>query len=178
MIYWVFFACAVLLSIERITYYLIWRYPDAYRDLCARRPFAVFGTPVDVLQKLFYVFKLLQGAIFLLWCSVFADGAVPLPTGTAVSWAIGGAMILGGAFLNYSVFATLGKNGVFYGNKLGYNIPWRDDFPFSMFRHPQYVGSLLTIWGFFVVMRFPHDDWIVLPLLQTVYYWLGAHFER
>jgi hypothetical protein len=32
---------------------------------------------------------------------------------------------------------------------------------------------LLSIWGFFVIMRFPHDDWILLPLLQTFYYVLG-----
>jgi len=27
-------------------------------------------------------------------------------------------------------------------------------------------------------MRFPHDDWYILPALETVYYVLGAYFER
>ena len=46
------------------------------------------------------------------------------------------------------------------------------------FKHPQYTGALLSIWGFFLVMRFPHDDWYILPALETVYYVLGAYFER
>jgi hypothetical protein len=36
----------------------------------------------------------------------------------------------------------------------------------------------MSIWGFFVVMRFPNPDWIALPLLQTVYYVVGARLER
>ena len=43
---------------------------------------------------------------------------------------------------------------------------------------PQYVGTVLSIWGFFLVMRFPHDDWLVLPVLETIYYTLGARLER
>jgi len=83
-----------------------------------------------------------------------------------------------GQALNVSVFHRLGKIGVFYGNKLGYRIPWSRKFPFSCLKHPQYVGALLTIWGFFLVMRFPYDDWYLLPVLETVYYGFGAYFER
>jgi hypothetical protein len=43
--------------------------------------------------------------------------------------------------------------------------------------HPQYVGAVLTIWGVFLIVRFPHGDWLVLPALETVYYALGARFE-
>jgi hypothetical protein len=80
--------------------------------------------------------------------------------------------------LNMSVFYRLGKVGVFYGRQLGYEIPWCRAFPFSLLRHPQYVGTLLSIWGFFLVMRFPHNDWYLLPTLETVYYVLGAYFEQ
>ena len=34
-----------------------------------------------------------------------------------------------GQALNVSVFHRLGKIGVFYGNKLGYRIPWSRKFP-------------------------------------------------
>jgi hypothetical protein len=27
-------------------------------------------------------------------------------------------------------------------------------------------------------VRFPHDDWFVLPVLETVYYVAGARLER
>jgi len=37
---------------------------------------------------------------------------------------------------------------------------------------------VLTIWGFFVLMRFPAGDRLFVPVLETVYYAVGAHFER
>jgi phosphatidyl-N-methylethanolamine N-methyltransferase len=67
---------------------------------------------------------------------------------------------------------------VFYGDKFGYEVCWCRKFPFSLLKHPQYVGALLSIWGFFLAMRFPHEDWYILPALETVYYSLGAYFER
>ena len=36
----------------------------------------------------------------------------------------------------------------------------------------------MSIWGFFLIMRFPHGDWFVLPALETVYYALGAYYEQ
>jgi hypothetical protein len=36
---------------------------------------------------------------------------------------------------------------------------------------------VLTIWGFFLGMRFPHDDWFMLPVLETLYYAVGAQLE-
>ncbi len=95
-----------------------------------------------------------------------------------MSFSVGMGLIVFGQILNLSVFYRLGKTGVFYGNRFGHQIPWCRRFPFSWFKHPQYVGALLSIWGFFLVMRFPHDDWYLLPALETVYYVLGAHFER
>jgi len=50
-------------------------------------------------------------------------------------------------------------------------------FPFSLLSHPQYVGTVLTIWGAFLLLRFPHDDWYALPVLETIYYTAGAWFE-
>ena len=73
---------------------------------------------------------------------------------------------------------SLGRIGVLYGNKLGYRVHWSDKLPFSVFDHPQYAGALLSIWGFFFVMRFPHEHWWMLPALETVYYAIGARLER
>lgn len=86
-------------------------------------------------------------------------------------------MIVFGQFLNFSVFFRLGKTGVFYGAQFDYPVPWVSAFPFSFIRHPQYLGVLLSIWGFFIVMRFPNDDWLYLPLLQTAYYVWGVYHE-
>jgi len=86
--------------------------------------------------------------------------------------------LIGGQILNISVFYRLGKVGVFYGNKFGYPTSWVRKFPFSCLRHPQYIGALLSIWGFFLVMRSPQDDWYILPALETLYYVLGAYWEQ
>jgi len=83
-----------------------------------------------------------------------------------------------GQALNVSVFHRLGKIGVFYGNKLGYRIPWSRKFPKASpvcWRIADDLGFLLSD---ALVMRFPYDDWYLLPVLETVYYGFGAYFER
>jgi methylene-fatty-acyl-phospholipid synthase len=82
--------------------------------------------------------------------------------------------VLAGQCLN---IYRLGHAGVFYGNRLDRPVTWCRAFPFSVLEHPQYVGPLLSIWGFFLVARFPYDDWYALPALETVYYLLGAKLE-
>ena len=175
---WALLGVAVLLSLERICYVWIWRAPEALRAWCDRPAVVYVGAPVDVVQKLFYGFKVIQGTVFVGWCYVYGHGSRWPLSGSVWSLGLGGALLVVGQLLNVSVFYRLGKVGVFYGNKLGYEIPWCRKFPFSLLKHPQYVGTMLTIWGFFLVMRFPHDDWYLLPALETVYYVLGAYFER
>jgi methylene-fatty-acyl-phospholipid synthase len=91
--------------------------------------------------------------------------------------ALGVVSIVVGQILNFAVFRRLGHVGVFYGARFGLDVPWVTGFPFSVLAHPQYVGTTLTIWGLFIAVRFPHDDWAVLPLLETLYYYLGAQIE-
>jgi methylene-fatty-acyl-phospholipid synthase len=171
----IFVAAAMLLSLERICYVWIWHAPNAFRAVCA----AVSpGEPVDRLRLLFYGFKLLQGAVFVGWCYVEGRGSLWPPDGGLASLIVGATLIATGQILNVSVFYRLGSVGMFYGRRFGYPVPWCREFPFTLFEHPQYVGALLSIWGFFLVMRFPHDDWYVLPALETLYYAVGARLEQ
>jgi methylene-fatty-acyl-phospholipid synthase len=174
----VFVACGALLSLERICYIWAWRYPASFRKFCEHSAVAVLGPPVAVLQKLFYCFKAIQLLVFFGWCLVFGEGSLIPLGGGMLAFTLGGALIVTGQFLNVSVFCRLGEVGVFYGNRFGYEIPWCSDFPFSVLKHPQYVGALLSIWGFFLAMRFPHADWLTLPMLETAYYVLGAWLEQ
>src|SRR5262249_19367313 len=112
------------------------------------------------------------------WCYFYGLRSPALLHDGGVSLAVGGALIVAGQILNFSVFHRLGKIGVFYGNKFGYEIPWCRAFPFSLLQHPQYIGTVLSIWGMFLAIRFPHDDWYLLPTLETVYYGLGAYLEQ
>lgn len=176
---WAFVGAAVLLSLERVCYVWAWRAPDAFRAFCARPGVMALGDPVSVLQKLFFCFKGIQLAVFFGWCYLHGAGFLAsLKSGELVALAVGTAAIITGQLLNFSVFYRLGKVGVFYGNKFGHRVPWCREFPFSLLNHPQYVGALFSIWGFFLAMRFPHDDWYLLPTLQTVYYIAGAYFEQ
>lgn len=174
----VFVACAIALSVERCFYVWVWRHPDRFQTLAAQPAFARLGSPVDVLRAFFLVFKVLQAATFAGWCLSFGGGRLlPLeapPTAIALL-AVG--LILVGQTLNLAVFQTLGKEGVFYGTRLGFDVPWHTGFPFSVVSHPQYVGTVLSIWGLFLLLRYPAADWLVLPLLETVYYTVGAHLE-
>lgn len=175
---WVFLLAALLLSFERLCYVWAWHLPESFRSFCTRRAAAVLGEPVAALQKLFYLFKVLQLAVFIGWCYFHGGASWSSLSVSPFAFMIGGAALFIGQILNFSVFYRLGRVGVFYGNKFGYEIPWRQEFPFSVLKHPQYVGAVLSIWGFFLVMRFPYADWCALPILETAYYALGICFEQ
>ena len=168
---------AVLLSTEHICYVWIYRAPGAFGEMCAGTPILP-SEPTDALRTLFTGFKVLQIGVFVWWCLVHSGGTLwPID---APAWAVGlgAALIAAGQALNVGVFWRLGHTGVFYGNRFGYQVPWCESFPFTIAAHPQYVGSVLAIWGVFLILRFPHGDWLFLPVLESGYYALLARFER
>jgi len=164
------------LSLERLAYAWIWRHPEAFRAWCARVTQDGIR-PVDGLRYLFYAFKVIQLAVFAGWCYLHGGRSVRLDAGAGPIVA-GAVLIAIGQVLNFAVFYRLGNIGVFYGNRFGHLSLSCRRFPFSVFDHPQYVGAVLSIWGLFLILRFPHGDWIALPLLETAYYYLGARAER
>lgn len=165
----------VLLAIERAAYVWIWRSPEQFGSLCARLGRGI--DPVGGLHQLFRVFKVVQIGVFVGWCFWWGDGQLRWPGPDALPVA-GGVLMMGvGQVLNLAVFRRLGRVGVFYGARFGHEVPWCTSFPFSVMRHPQYIGTLLSIWGFFLLARYPAPDWLILPLLESVYYGLGARFE-
>jgi methylene-fatty-acyl-phospholipid synthase len=168
----------MLLSLERICYVWVWRAPESFRELCHGPLGGGLGEPVDALRRIFYIFKGLQALTFLGWCYYYGDGSLLPVSGNLPILATGLSLIAIGQVFNFGVFYQLGSIGVFYGNRFGYDVAWNTAFPFSVLRHPQYVGAVLSIWGFFIAMRLPHSDWYLLPCLETLYYFLGAHFEQ
>ncbi len=174
------FLAAVLLSVERISYAFVWHRPATFRSLLSHLPFSLMGArdPVGALAKLFFSFKVLQFAVFFGWFLWFGNGRIALPTASIGVLALAAVLIVSGQILNFSVFARLGRNGVFYGERFGHELPWIETFPFSVVKHPQYVGTVISIWGFFLAMRFPNPDWIIVPLIETLYYIVGANFEQ
>jgi phosphatidyl-N-methylethanolamine N-methyltransferase len=168
---------AVLLAPERACYIIIARTPDVFLRLSARWRWTRRGGPTAVVERLFWVFKGLQFSVFIAWCAIHA-GEFPIPVlSDPVVVGLVAVLVIAGQTLVIATFYRLGRTGVFFGDQLGYAVRRCEDFPFSMLAHPQYVGTLLTIWGGFVLMRFPHDDWYALPALETVYYLAGIWLE-
>jgi methylene-fatty-acyl-phospholipid synthase len=172
-----FVASAVLLSIERVAYVFIWHHPATFRVWCVRTPLVRLGQPIDVVRWLFVICKAIQAAVFTAWIYLHSGGTLRPSDVGVLTIAAGGAFILVGQVFNLMVFRRLGTTGVFYGNRFGHEVPWCRTFPFSVVSHPQYVGTVLSIWGLFLIMRFPYSDWYLLPALETAYY-LGARFEQ
>jgi phosphatidyl-N-methylethanolamine N-methyltransferase len=167
---------AVLLALERVCYVVVWRDPARFQRAVAGW---VGGArePVRALAGLFVAFKVVQATVFLGWCLYFGDGRLLPVDAPPPVLAAGIALIAAGQVLNAAVFVRLGVTGVFYGNRFGHAVHWRYGFPFSWLQHPQYVGTVATIWGVLLALRFPNPDWIVLPLLETAYYVAGASLE-
>src|SRR4029453_17794512 len=173
---------AVLLAAERACYVVIARRPDLFLTLYARLDPRRQSSAVAVVERLFFAFKGLQFGVFRAW-SYVPGGRFPFPPPhgpfvMGLCW----ALAVAGQVLVVSTFYRLGRAGVFFGDRFGYAVPRCRAFPFSLLAHPQYVGPLLTIWGGFMLVRFPHDDWWALPLLETVYYlggmWLATPRAR
>jgi hypothetical protein len=168
---------APLLALERACYVAIGRAPQAFRTICARWGLARRGGPTAVVERLFYAFKVLQLGVFIAWCYVHG-GRFPLPARNhpfVIALAV--ALAVAGQILVVATFYRLGRTGVFFGDQLGLLVERCREFPFSLLSHPQYVGTLLTIWGGFLLVRFPHDDWFALPVLETIYYVAGMSLE-
>ncbi len=166
---------ALALSLERICYVWVSRAPGQFRALCARRPRSRFADPVVTLSALCVAFKAIQALVFAVWW--VARGSVFSTVGLH-QVVVGSTLVIAGQALNLTVFGRLGVAGVFYGAQFGHDVGWCRGFPFSLVAHPQYVGATLTIWGAFLVAAYPSPGWYVLPVVETVYYALGATLER
>jgi methylene-fatty-acyl-phospholipid synthase len=73
-----------------------------------------------------------------------------------------------GQSLNVGIFKAIGHVGVYYGFKLGYKVPWVRGWPFDTVAHPQYVGSVLSIWGAAALLW---NQMHLTSLLLVVIYW-------
>jgi methylene-fatty-acyl-phospholipid synthase len=174
----VFIAAACLLSLERVSYVWISRKPDAFRAACQASGVSLAEDPVEAVRTLFLAFKVLQAAVFTWWCLAHGGGVLATASHDPAVIASGAVLIVVGQVLSSAVFWRLGTVGVFYGHNFGHHVPRCRAFPFSLCAHPQYFGAVLSIWGLFLLMRFPHADWMALPLLETAYYAMGAWLER
>lgn len=100
---------ALLLSLERMTYYWVWVHPEAFSRVCETTFLRQAGDPIHILSLLFYLFKLIQIAVFLGWCAWFGDELWFLPTAGGFALGAGAVLIAAGQVLNFSVFSATGQ---------------------------------------------------------------------
>lgn len=151
--------CAALaVSSSHALYALVWFFPDRFAKACSRPPLSMLGRgPVTVFGVLVTAAKLIQQAGLIVWVSIAASSPLEaVLQATRSTWLLAAALLGLGQILNASIYAAIGKNGVYYGFKLGAPVPWCDGFPFNLgFRHPQYVGGYLSQLGVIALMSSP-----------------------
>ena len=83
---------------------------------------------------------------------VLSSLVATLCAATPFQWSLAIPMFVFGQLLNFSVYRAIGKVGVYYGFKLGMEVPWVTGFPFNVVRHPQYTGATLSWWAAIILM--------------------------
>jgi methylene-fatty-acyl-phospholipid synthase len=75
---------------------------------------------------------------------------------------------------------AIGHDGVYYGFKLGKTIPWVNGWPFDTVSHPQYVGSVMTVWALVALVwgQVPHAALAIMAGFWTLVYVVTAVQEQ
>jgi uncharacterized RmlC-like cupin family protein len=98
-----------------------------------------------------------------------------------LQWALLFQAFIVGQGLNTAIYRTIGKAGVYYGYRLGHEVPWVTGFPFNVgIPHPQYIGSCLTCAGvnaFCATETHLTNGWLNLTAVQCLYYTYMAVVE-
>ena len=101
---------------------------------------------------------------------------------------IGTILCILGQLLNISVYKTIGRNGVYYGNRFGLAIPWVNTFPYNnkYIKHPQYIGAtLIWIGACLIVYSFiseksilVQNSIILIAIFQIINYYIMSKIEE
>merc|ERR1712232_1420898 len=163
-----------LLGIERFLYGYIYHFPDSFKRLCHGALKSVFvkdeGLYWKVAKDLGVVVKIFQFGVIgydLFIRRTIGVGPMPL-------LALGAALVGAGQLLNGAVFNAIGGVGVYYGNQLGYEVPWCTGFPYNLkISDPQYWGVVLCIVGVYLMCSpgyVAEVSHYVVPCLEVFWY--------
>lgn len=103
-----------------------------------------------MFESVAWLLKFVQFTAVAAWLAIRGatfDGVVELAKAEPLLAVGGFGLMVVGQVLNAGIYKAIGHKGVYYGFKLGHTIPWVDGFPFTVVRHPQYVGSVATVVG-------------------------------
>eukprot|EP00962_Isochrysis_galbana_P002827 scaffold781_cov123-Isochrysis_galbana.AAC.5 len=135
--------------------------------------------PLDVVLSIFWINKCIQLGTFVLWYLYVIGFVSPFAAGfswssrTRLQWVLLTQGLLAGQGLNIAIYRAIGKSGVYYGYRLGEEVPWVTGFPFSVMSHPQYSGVCLSVIGmnaFVATSTHLAAGWFNLTAVQILLY--------
>lgn len=156
-------------------YAFIWYTPAKFKAV-ARKLKPLGKNAVEVFHKLVFAGKILQQVALLSWAADAAGTTVQglLQQASNEQWALFAVLLGAGQYLNAGIYKAIGKDGVYYGFKLGRPVPWATGFPFNLgFRHPQYVGSVLSQLG--MVAPLATKATMGAGLLELTLFWVALY---
>jgi hypothetical protein len=169
------------LSIERLCYTWVHTFSESFVRFSKTSMGKRMGdTPLDVVFSIFCINKCIQIGTFVLWYHYVIAWHSPFSIGftfanvTRFQWVCFMHGIVLGQGLNSAIYRAIGKAGVYYGYRLGIEVPWVTGFPFNVgFPHPQYLGTCVTVIGVNVMVATPTHlaaGWLNLTMVQVLYY--------
>lgn len=166
-------ACAAG-NASSVLYPLMWALPGKL----TRMSRALAMRPVHLVEAVVVCCKAAHFCAYL-WFFLVAGGDAMAWSLTLLRATFAIPLGIVGQVLNFSVYTTIGRSGVYYGVRLGEVIPWVSTFPFAggYVPHPQYVGATLSGIGLAALLWTPGSGaagLAVLPLANAVgYSWLA-----
>lgn len=178
---------AAVLSIPHILYYSIWTNPRRFQalyktDVAIRKESGTKSLRVtEFFMMIATSLKCIQMLVIITFIKKLTGSFLP-PFNFNFSKLVAVVLLGVGQSLNAGIYNAIGVDGVYYGVRLGYKIPWYKGFPFEFLGfpiyHPQYIGAVLSIWGlafFFELQAFPMA--LYLFTTWTFYYIITAIVE-
>jgi len=167
---------AFVIAGSHLIYAYIWYYPKKFQARAKKMPLKMLGKhPVAVFGNVVLGWKMIQQFTFLAFVS---GGSVDKLKALLTSWisipelvVIALVLFVIGQILNVAIYQAIGKDGVYYGFKLGRKVPWSSAFPFNaMYRHPQYVGAMCSQLG--VVLAVTTEETLKGGVSILLPYWV------
>ena len=178
-----FWTRCFILSFPSVLYKFIWTHGMQWNKFFC-------GKGVEAYHRLCFTLRALQ--LYTLYSACFPGSSFFSLDFTAVTthlaevtlygWIFMATWLFVGQALNLSVYWTIGAVGVYYGFKMGHQVPWATGFPFSLgIRHAQYTGACITFVAFLPLLCTPigiHNGLLGLYICVFLYYTWNGLFEE
>jgi len=165
------------LSTPHVFYAWVWTNSSTWADMCHKRalePFKAFAMCAHLI-------KVFQIVALYFWARPLIPDMMDLVRSLHPLKAVLILQLFSvGQLLNVQVYNKIGEAGVYYGTRLGIEVPWVYGFPFSVVPHPQYFGATLSFWATFLLLSSPataSQGLYVLCVVMAAYYAFSSYVE-